>query len=175
MTVSRLHLGCGTRRLDGWLNADAVARTGVDLVLDVRLLHVLESETFDWIYSSHMIEHIHPDLLPGVLTNLFRALRPGAKLTLATISLEGIYRNAYQKSYQRDAVNAYLYGDSKSTDDPFQAHRQVFTEAWLTESLRAAGFSVFRTWSLSDYPEIAALGDCASSSWHVTLYLEAVK
>ncbi len=175
--TSRLHLGCGTHHLDGWVNADAVARAGVDLVLDVGHLHALAPASFDWVYSSHMIEHLPPDLLPGVLSHLYRALRPGvgAKLTLATISLEGIFHNAYEKGYSREAVNSYIYGDSKSTDDPYQAHRQAFTEKWLTESLRATGFDLVRTWKLADYPEIAALGDCASSSWHVTLYLEAIK
>lgn len=173
---AKLHLGCGDRRLAGWINADGSLLPGVDLVLNVeRDLDLLPSGVLAHVYSSHVIEHVHPDLLLGVLRGLHRALIVGGELTLATISLEGIYQNAYLKNYPVAAWNAYLYGDTKSTDPPFMAHRQAFTEPYLTELLKAAGFSVVRPWKLADYPEFAALNDCAASSWHVTLYLEGVK
>lgn len=168
-----LHLGCGTRRLAGWVNADADPAVRPDLVLPA--WDALPAESYAWIYASHVIEHVPPDLLPAGLAHLRRALRPGGKLTLATIDLDGIYHNAYRKGYSAHDWNAYLYGDTKSTDTPWMAHRQCFTAATLTELLLAAGFTEVRPWTLEWYPDIQALNDCAASSWHVTLYLEAVK
>jgi len=173
--TARLHLGCGDKRLAGWVNADARSGDGIGLVVDLHDPWQLKAGEYDHVYASHVIEHISPDRLPQALAHLYRALRPGGKLTLATISLEGIFRNAFEKGYSREAVNAYLYGDSRSTDHPLQAHRQVFTREWLTEYVKAAGFATVREWALTDYPEIAALNDCASSSYHVTLYLEGLK
>lgn len=174
--MTRLHLGCGDRVLPGWENVDGRAGPGVDRVIDIHGgLRALDDGAYSWVYASHTIEHICSDKLHEVLVNLHRALAPGGRLTLATISLEGIFHNAFEKGYSREAVNAYLYGDCKSTDSPFMAHRQVFTGAWLTEYLKAAGFSVVRQWSLDEYPEIKALNDCAASSYHVTLYLEGLK
>ena len=172
----QLHLGCGGRHLAGWINADAVAAPGVDVVLELpKDLAKIPTAALTWVYSSHVIEHIAPDLLPQVLGELHRVLKPGARLTLATIDLDGIYNNAYRKGYTALAWNSYLYGDTKSTDPPFMAHRQCFTAASLTEQLQAAGFSVVRPWALAMYPEIHALNDCARSSYHVTLYLEALR
>jgi predicted SAM-dependent methyltransferase len=135
----------------------------------------LEPAAYEQVYWGHGPEHIFPDKLREALHDLHRILVPGGRLTLATISLEGIFHNAFEQGYSREAVNAYLYGDAKSTDHPLQAHRQVFTEAWLTESLKAAGFAIVRPWALAEYPELQSLGDCASSSYHVTLYLEGIK
>lgn len=173
---ARLHLGCGDKILPRpWVNADAKSGTSVDLVIDLHDPWQLQADEYEWIYTSHVIEHLYPDRLPRALTLLHRALRPGGLLTLATISLEGIYQNAFLKGYPPEAVNAYLYGDAKTTDSPLAAHRQCFTEPYLTDLMRKAGFATVRPWSLTQYPEIKALNDCASSSYHVTLYLEGLK
>ena len=172
----QLHLCCGDKVLPPpWVNADARPGPGVDLLVNLHDPWQLPTSAYSWVYCSHAIEHLHPDRLHLALLKLRNSLEPGGRLTLATISLEGIYRNAFERGYPRKAVNAYLYGDAGSADNPLQAHRQVFTEAWLTESLREAGFSAVRPWALSQYPEIAKLNDCAGSSYHVTLYLEGVR
>jgi len=172
---AKVHLGCGSHILPGWVNTDAQELPGVDAVLDLHSdLGHLPSNAVAQFYASHLIEHIAPDLLPAVLANLCRVLRPGGTLTLATTSLEGIF-DAYLAGYTPAQWNAYLFGDTKSTDDPLMAHRQTFTEDYLTELLHAAGFAVVAPWTIEQYPEIAALNDCARSSYHVTLYLEATK
>lgn len=172
----RLHLGCGDKHLPPpWVNADANAGDGIDLIVNLYDPWQLQPEAYSWIYASHVVEHLPGDRLPVALRFLFQSLKPGGRLTLATIDLEGIFHNAYEKGYSPAAWNAYLYGDAKSTDSPFMAHRQCFTAPYLTELLKTAGFATVRPWKLTDYPEIAALGDCAASSWHVTLYLEGVK
>lgn len=175
MSGKRLHLGCGDRLLPPpWINADAQIGVGIDLVLNLHDLWPLQPESYEQIYSSHTIEHAYPDRLPVALAQLHRALIPGGILTLATTSFEGIF-DAYLAGYTPAQWNAYLFGDSSSKDHPLMAHRQTFTAEYLTELLHAAGFATVRPWTLEQYPEIAALNDCASSSYHVSLYLEGVK
>lgn len=171
-----LHLGCGEHPIPGWINVDGRPGPGVDLVLDIQHeLDTLPSGMLQWVYTSHVVEHIAPDLLPGVLAHLCRALRPGGVLTVATISLEGIFHNAFEKGYDAKAWNSYLYGNSNSTDNPYMAHRQCFTYQTLSEMLTTAGFATVRPWAIGQYPAIYALNDCARSSYHVTVYAEGVK
>jgi predicted SAM-dependent methyltransferase len=173
---AKLHLGCGDHPLAGWINVDGRPGAGVNLILDVQHdLDMLPAGVLQWVYTSHVVEHIAPDLLPGVLAHLYRALRPGGVLTVATISLEGIFHNAYEKGYDPKAWNSYLYGNSNSTDNPFMAHRQCFTYQTLTAALNAAGFATVRPWTIEQYADIFALNDCARSSYHVTVYAEGVK
>ena len=173
----KLHLGCGDKHLDGWQNVDGAALPGVDLVLDVcgGGLAQIPSDSVTWSYTSHFIEHLPPDLLPGVLAHLYRVLAPGGVLTIATTSLEGIFYNAYAAGYKMEHVVKYLFGDSCSGDTPLMAHRQVFTEPFLTAFLRAAGFATVRPWGINQYPEILRLNDCAVSNTFVSLLLEGVK
>jgi predicted SAM-dependent methyltransferase len=174
--MNRLHLGCGSHRLSGWINVDSQALPGVDLVLDIPSgLASLSSGEYDHIYSSHVIEHLAPDVLPVALSHLHRMLKTGGVLTLATISLEGIFHNAYLKGYSVHDWNSYLYGNAESTALPCMAHRQCFTSASLSEILHVAGFATVRPWTVEQYPEIYALNDCARSSWHVSLCIEGVR
>lgn len=176
-TGGKLHLGCGDKLLAGWINVDGQAGPGVDAVIDIHAngLAAIPDGVLSWVYSSHVIEHLYPDHLPGVLANLYRALAPGGVLTLATTSLEGIYENAYRKGYTPSQWNCYLFGASWSVHHPMMAHRQVFTAPYLQTLLETAGFREVRPWVTTKYSQIHDLNDCARSSWHVSLNLEATK
>ena len=172
----KLHLGCGALRLEGWENVDGKAAPNVDRVLDLHTeLGQLASGAYEWVYTSHVLEHCYPDKLPEILAHLYRALAPGGVLTIATTSLEGIFFNAFAAGYKMEHVVKYLFGDSCSYDTPLMAHRQVFTEPFLTDFLHAAGFATVRPWGIMQYPQIYALNDCAVSNTFVSLLLEGVK
>ncbi len=84
----RLHFGCGTRCLDGWLNADLSPRTNESIRLDATEPLPFPDETFAYVYSEHMIEHV--DYLDGrgLLSEWLRVLRPGGRLRVSTPDLE---------------------------------------------------------------------------------------
>ena len=169
----KLHIGCGVHRLPPpWVNIDAVESQATDDVIDLcgSALPPGWAGMFEQIYASHFVEHLPVDMLPLVLADWRRALAPGGRLTLATIDIQGIFLRAYGKGYSMASVNSYLYGG-----EGLMRHRQVFDAAYLEGLLRVAGFATVRPWALAEYPEICALNDCASTSHHVTLYLEGVK
>jgi len=175
---ARLHLACGAKRLPGWVNADADpaplirgARGAPDIVLDAaRDLAALPDGELAQVYWSHGPEHLPPDLLPGALAHLRRALAPGGCLTIATTDLWAILTRRFPDGNWEGP----LFGHRHSTDAPWLAHHDCFTPAKLTRLLRAAGFAMVRPWALAGYPAIAALGDYASTHADVTLYLEGV-
>lgn len=54
-----LHLGCGTTRLDGWVNCDFVATEFADQVFDAQVAPwPFEDNSVREIYASHMLEHL---------------------------------------------------------------------------------------------------------------------
>lgn len=82
----RLHLGCGDRRVDGWLNVDL---SGSEHDVDLAGGHLpWRDGTFEAVVGQHVIEHLElrSELVP-LLAELHRVLRPGGELWLSTPDL----------------------------------------------------------------------------------------
>jgi predicted SAM-dependent methyltransferase len=178
-----LHLGCGAKYLEGWVNCDGAAAPVIegvtghpDLVLDVCTgLGALPSATLLWVYTSHLIEHIPPDLLPGALAHLHRALQTGGKLTIATTDLDGIYNHRHRSPDNGPYWECALFGDTTSTGHPFNAHRDCFTVPKLSRLLTEAGFATVRPWEYTEYPALAQLNDYGVSCRLVSCLVEGIK
>lgn len=77
-----LHIGCGPFLLDGWLNTDILQYRKI-YFLDAGKPYPFPNNSFDFIYSEHLFEHL--DLKEGInmLLECFRILKPGGKMRLA--------------------------------------------------------------------------------------------
>ncbi len=159
---AKVHLGCGTHRLQGWVNVDGLKTPATDVVLDFSSgLPFVPNGALQAIYWSHGPEHIHADLLPGLLRDLRRVLAKGGELIVAAPDFEGIYKHRFASNANGSAWLAAIYGECTSTDHPFLAHKQCFTAETMEQLLREAGFENVRSWAPSDYPEIARVRDYA--------------
>ena len=54
----KLHLGCGSKHIDGFINIDARELPEVDEIDDVKTLVKFDKESINLIYASHILEHI---------------------------------------------------------------------------------------------------------------------
>lgn len=79
----KLHLGCGSNYLEGWFNTD--------LYPDSKRTHLnatkrfpFPDNSFDFIFSEHMIEHIPYVGGHTMLSECFRVLKPGGTLRIVT-------------------------------------------------------------------------------------------
>ena len=85
----RLHLGCGSRLVSGWLNVD-VSHSDYDVDLACGSLP-WRSGVFDTIVSEHFIEHLElDDELMCLLPELHRVLRPGGEIWLSCPDMEKV-------------------------------------------------------------------------------------
>ena len=99
---TKLHLGCGKRKIKNWLNVDVV-NSDYDIDLAIGKLPWKEN-TFDTVVSQHVIEHLHleHELIP-LIQELARILKPGAEIWLSTPDMEKVC-----KAYETDKANGLI-------------------------------------------------------------------
>jgi predicted SAM-dependent methyltransferase len=143
--ATHVHLGCGPKYLQGFVNVDANLFNQIDLWIDVRNGLPFPSNSADSIYSTHMFEHFYPDELNPLLQECQRVLKPGGGIRLIVPNLES-------------AIHAYSQRLSAWFDDSFPRHfdsiggrfsnfvfcdgqhRTAFDFTHLEEVLQKAGF-----------------------------------
>jgi len=78
-----IDIGCGPRKPEGSFGVDVHPFPGVDLVFDLNLKSwPLESGRFDFVRSSHVIEHIEDT--KNFLAEIHRIAKPGAEVLIET-------------------------------------------------------------------------------------------
>lgn len=106
-TEKKLQLGCGRNWLEGWLNSDYFPRTSDILQLDVTVALPFEDDTFDYIFSEHVIEHISYPEGAYMLEECFRVLKPGGVLRVGTPDLAflvNLYREDEASGHARTQI-----------------------------------------------------------------------
>jgi len=88
----KLNLGCGRACLPGWVNVDATALPGVDVVADLERCRTQRlpfvDDAVDEFLLSHVLEHIEDTL--GIMQELHRIARPGATATIRARTAEAM-------------------------------------------------------------------------------------
>jgi len=85
--TTMLQIGCGRRILSGWLNADFYPKTRNVLHLDATCRLPFDDDTFDFVFSEHMIEHVPFHQGQDLIHECFRVLAPGGTLRISTPDL----------------------------------------------------------------------------------------
>ncbi|HEY0781531.1 MAG TPA: methyltransferase domain-containing protein [Thermoanaerobaculia bacterium] len=137
---TRLHVGSGKARLEGWVNLDVQALPGVDVVADVT--QGLQYSDVEAIYAEHFLEHLAIDDAVAFLAEAHRALAPGAWLRLSTPNLDWVWVTHYglhlgeeDKRTGAIAINRAFHG---------WRHRFLWNRELLGDALAACGFAPVR-------------------------------
>jgi SAM-dependent methyltransferase len=110
--VLKLNLGCGSTKLEGYVNIDVEPACQPDLVLNFvteRLPY--ESETVDEVVMFHTIEHIQRHLHVRILSEIHRVLKNGGQVILSYPNF-WICAQYWKENYQgqRDFWHATIFG-----------------------------------------------------------------
>jgi predicted SAM-dependent methyltransferase len=86
--VRKLQLGTSNSLIQGWLNTDVLPTSREVVYLDATRRFPLKDNTFDYVYSEHMIEHIEHQSALFMLRECFRVLKPVGKIRMSTPDLK---------------------------------------------------------------------------------------
>jgi predicted SAM-dependent methyltransferase len=166
----RLHLGCGTVRLDGWVNIDLPSRAREpevqpDLTFDVRRRLPFPDGAARLIYHEHLMEHLTLEEGRRCLADWLRVLEPGGVLRIATPDLEYLvdrYRGDWRdQAWLAQPEYAFIGTRAEMINVAFRwwDHRYLYDGEELERRMREAGFSSVRRCAFreSGIPELAAL------------------
>jgi SAM-dependent methyltransferase len=79
----KLHLGCGNRKKEGWVNVDRLEFEAVDKVMDLMdMPWPWEDSTVDEIVMEHTFEHFDNPSRVKLVNECYRVMKTGAKLTI---------------------------------------------------------------------------------------------
>lgn len=130
----KLHLGCGWKRFDGYINADLHITDATDVICDVTRLPWPDGSAAV-VESHHVIEHISHTKVADALADWHRLLCPGGRLVLECPHFD-------------QAISEYLSGNEDRLLNifgrqrfPGDAHLFGYTPERLARMLREAGFS----------------------------------
>jgi predicted SAM-dependent methyltransferase len=109
---SLLNIGCGSRFHDAWTNLDVAPIDPSVLAHDVRSPLPFPDARFDFVYHSHVLEHLEPADAVAFLRECHRVTRPGGTLRVVVPDLQQIatlYLRALENASRGDADWAHHY------------------------------------------------------------------
>lgn len=139
--MNRLHLGCGKAYLDGWTNVDLMSTVKADLYSDILRLPFPDG-SFDLIYASHVLEHVHRHMVMATLQHWRGLLRVGGILRLAVPDFSAVCAH-YNETHDLPALIGLLYGGQ---NHPLNQHHITFDTRTLYDALLKTGFKDVRSW-----------------------------
>ncbi len=137
---SKVNLGAGASRLEGWVNTDANPLRKPHVWMDVRNPWPFRAHSLAGVATSHFLEHLFDDELSSVLQNVYRILRPGGFFRISVPSLEKAVEE-YVASGRNGAQGLEERGQKFHLICHWHgAHHQVFDFGRLRKLLLLAGF-----------------------------------
>lgn len=144
-----LHPGCGGESLPFWLKDTVETRLDIDPQWNPHILASIldmgDIGSYDYIYTSHTLEHVYPHEVPIALGEFRRVLRDGGAAMIFVPDLEGILPNndvLYESHGGTVCGLDLFYGHSRLIQDVsvYMAHHTGFVKETLAEALIGAGF-----------------------------------
>ena len=81
----KLNLGCGSKKLDGYINIDKYDTYNPDIIHDLeKFPYPFEDNSINEILLSHVLEHIgqNPDIFNSIIKEFYRICVHGAKIDI---------------------------------------------------------------------------------------------
>ena len=175
-----LNLGCGTKILDGWVNADFFVRRYWRLpksfwMLDLRYPLLCDSDYWDGIFTEHTLEHLYPLQVRNLLRELLRTLKPKSWLRIAVPDLRKYVDFYIGKSPTQAGFSKWTAGaEAIWSVSQNWGHLSLWDFELLSGVLSDIGFANIRQVDFLEGSDQRLLKDQEYRRWE-SMYIEAQK
>jgi SAM-dependent methyltransferase len=150
--VKKLQIGAQSNSIRGWLNVDILPKTHQVAYMDATKPFPIADDTFDYVFSEHMIEHVTLEEGSFMLQECYRILKPGGRIRIATPDIELILKIMTQPEHETHRRYIEFYRTKFLGPGPFDpvyavnalfylfGHRFLHAESTLRFILEKTGF-----------------------------------
>lgn len=170
--VRKLQIGCQGKILSGWLNVDLEPKSAEVVLMDATKPFPFPSQSFDYIFTEHMIEHITREEAEFMLQECYRVLTPGGKIRIVTPDLNAVVKvflapdvpshQEYLAHYRKQFLDPHLPNDPVYVMNMMFygfGHRFIYTESslrWVLDKTKFHDMKVMQV-GVSDDPVLQHL------------------
>ena len=152
--VHKLQIGAGTNARPGWLNGDIDPLGAEVIYLDACRRFPFQDNTFSYVFSEHMIEHVPYQDGRNMLNECHRVMAPGGRIRICTPDLANFLklfrsdRSPVENDYLTWATREFI-PVADAVDPVFVlnnyvrdwGHQFIYDRPTLARALEHAGFS----------------------------------
>jgi predicted SAM-dependent methyltransferase len=143
----KLHLGCGSNSLEGYLNIDIEDWSGIcDMITSCTNLSMFSDNSVERIFNHALLEHVPPWDTHKALREWYRVLKPGGTIQIEVPDIERIFEDWLLKGVlgENEAIDN-IFGGNKKPNKAYKAqhHLTGFTFKRLTGMMGQVGFEAF--------------------------------
>lgn len=160
----KLHLGCGTVRLEGWINIDFdSSNEKADIYWDLRQGLLVPDSTCALIFCEHFLEHLSVEYGLAFLRECHRALQPGGALRVAMPSLDDLIDKSFRGTWREQdwltwPEHQFIQSRAEMLNISFRGwgHQWLYDREELHRRLKEAGFTMVKdvSWGESDFEQL---------------------
>ena len=137
----KLHLGCGTKKLEGWINIDSVPECRPDVVHDIAKPLPYVDQSVDELLAEDLLEHFDKYIRYLVFYEWTRVLKIGGKITLQAPDFKTILLRYFKFGY--DNFVDFIFGEnlweSRIYIGHFGNHKWGYSQKTLKEFVNVFG------------------------------------
>ena len=140
-TSLKLHLGCGTNKLSGWINIDSVKGCEPDLLHDITHALPYQDLTADEVLAEDLLEHFDKYMRFIVFGDWARVLKVGGTITMQVPNFKKILFKYFKFGF--DNFVDFIFGEnmwcSEIYNGHFGNHKFGYSEKTLSDFVKLFG------------------------------------
>ena len=137
----KLNLGCGSNKIEGWVNVDLVEEFKPDLLHDISLPFPYKDNSVDEILAKDILEHFDKYLRYVVFYEWARILKIGGIITIVVPNFPKVIRRYFKYSFNTflDRIFGETMRDSERYIGHFGIHKYGYSEDTLKKFVQEFG------------------------------------